>query len=96
MMNSTKAKYKFSKLEKTMNKTIICTFILQFSLALIGALSGSITTEGNELSYLGKGDKEAPTSYVLVILQYIGTWILIFTNFVPISLLVTVELVKFW
>jgi phospholipid-transporting ATPase len=25
-----------------------------------------------------------------------GTWILIFTNFVPISLLVTLELVKFW
>lgn len=25
-----------------------------------------------------------------------GTWILIFTNFVPISLLVSLELVKFW
>lgn len=25
-----------------------------------------------------------------------GTWILIFTNFVPISLLVTLELVKVW
>jgi phospholipid-transporting ATPase len=25
-----------------------------------------------------------------------GTWVLIFTNFVPISLLVTLELVKFW
>lgn len=25
-----------------------------------------------------------------------GTWILIFTNFVPISLMVTLELVKFW
>ncbi len=26
----------------------------------------------------------------------IGTWILIFTNLVPITLLVTLELVKFW
>lgn len=25
-----------------------------------------------------------------------GTWILIFTNLVPISLLVTLELVRFW
>jgi phospholipid-transporting ATPase len=42
MMNSAKAKYKFSKLEKNMNKTIIVTFFLQFLLALIGALTGSI------------------------------------------------------
>jgi phospholipid-transporting ATPase len=25
-----------------------------------------------------------------------GTWILVFTNFVPISLMVSLELVKFW
>ena len=25
-----------------------------------------------------------------------GTWILIFTNFVPISLMVTLEIVKLW
>lgn len=29
-------------------------------------------------------------------MQLIGTWILILTNFVPISLVVTLELVKFW
>ena len=29
-------------------------------------------------------------------LKYLGTWILIFTNFVPISLMVSLELVKFW
>ena len=52
--------------------------------------------DGADLSYLGKDDKEAPNNFILIILQYIGTWILIFTNFVPISLLVTVELVKFW
>lgn len=31
-----------------------------------------------------------------MLLSLTGTWILIFTNFVPISLLVTLELVKFW
>jgi phospholipid-transporting ATPase len=29
-------------------------------------------------------------------IQKFGTWILIFTNFVPISLMVTFEVVKFW
>lgn len=98
MMNSAKAKYKFSKLEKNMNKTIIVTFFLQFLLALIGALTGSIQSEEaqGELSYLGKDDKKKADGFVMLVLQQIGTWILIFTNFVPISLLVTVELVKFW
>tara|TARA_B110000285_G_C14789091_1_gene452175 strand:- start:156 stop:389 length:234 start_codon:yes stop_codon:yes gene_type:complete len=31
-----------------------------------------------------------------VVLQKTGTWILIFTNFVPISLMVTLEIVKLW
>jgi phospholipid-transporting ATPase len=35
-------------------------------------------------------------SDLLDVLKLIGTWILIFTNLVPISLLVTLELVKFW
>jgi phospholipid-transporting ATPase len=30
-----------------------------------------------------------------MIIKNTGTWILLFTNFVPISLLVTLELVKF-
>ena len=30
------------------------------------------------------------------LIQQIGTWILIFTNFVPISMMVSLELVKFW
>lgn len=42
MQNSAKAKYKFSKLEKNMNTTIIFTFIIQFLLAVIGALTGTL------------------------------------------------------
>lgn len=36
------------------------------------------------------------SSWFLLFLKTTGTWILIFTNFVPISLLVTLELVRFW
>lgn len=35
-------------------------------------------------------------SYCALLFKTIGTWILIFTNFVPISLLVSLELIKFW
>jgi phospholipid-transporting ATPase len=42
---------------------------------------------------LEDGDKK---SFLLSLLTKMGTWILVFTNFVPISLMVSLELVKFW
>ena len=36
------------------------------------------------------------STFILLFIQKTGTWILIFTNFVPISLIVTLEIVKFW
>lgn len=36
------------------------------------------------------------TQWGLVFIKTLGTWFLIFTNFVPISLLITLEFVKFW
>ena len=38
----------------------------------------------------------ADEPFIMLLVQQVGTWILIFTNFVPISLLVTLEVVKFW
>ena len=32
----------------------------------------------------------------MLFIQLFGSWILMLTNFVPISLIVTLELVKFW
>jgi phospholipid-transporting ATPase len=40
-------------------------------------------------------DEEQKNAWYLDIMKKSGTWILIFTNFVPISLMVTVEVVKF-
>lgn len=54
-----------------------------------------------DLSYLrryvesGEVNHKDETMQMLLV-QQVGTWILIFTNFVPISLLVTLEVVKFW
>jgi len=36
------------------------------------------------------------SNWFLLFVKTTGTWILIFTNFVPISLIVTLELVKLW
>ena len=46
----------------------------------------------NKVSYLPN------ESYIgwLSFLRISGTWILMFTNMIPISLMVTVELVNFW
>ena len=41
-------------------------------------------------------DDKWNSSWGLLFIKTTGTWILIFTNFVPISLLVTLEVVKLW
>ena len=95
MKNSAKAKFKFSKSEDLTNKFIICILILQLILASIGGLVGMvwINTYRKLVNYITiPGD----LGKFMLFIQTTGTWILIFTNFVPISLMVTVELVKFW
>jgi len=50
-----------------------------------------------EATYLSfKKDDEWNSNAFLLFIKTTGTWILIFTNFVPISLIVTLEIVKFW
>jgi len=46
----------------------------------------------NDVTYL---DYMIKRNYFTWWIQKFGTWILIFTNFVPISLMVTLEVVKF-
>lgn len=100
MRNFAKAKYKFSNLEITTNRLILITLATQLLLAIIGAIIGSIWNiqEGIKTTYLGNEliDPSEQRSMGYYFIQLTGTWILIFTNFVPISLLVTLELVKFW
>jgi|TARA_B110000305_G_C19363476_1_gene600686 phospholipid-transporting ATPase len=77
---------------------------MQMILALIGGFVGARwnTTNYTVVNYLkrapGPDDKadEGQQSFSYYLVQYFGTWLLIFTNFVPISLTVTLEVVKFW
>lgn len=42
------------------------------------------------------GAVASPESPAYLFICTLGTWVLIFVNFVPISMFVTLELVKFW
>lgn len=98
MRNSAKAKFKFSKLDRLTNKMIALTLCVQISLALTGAAIGASWNKGAgaDASYMGANSKTETHGFGYYLLKQTGTWILIFTNFVPISLMVTLELVKFW
>lgn len=96
MMNSSQSKAKFSKLEKGMNKQIIQIFILQIVICLTCALIYTIMWQSDKNdteSYLDLRSRHDNLVVQFIIIFLI--WMLIFTNFVPISLIVTLETVKF-
>jgi phospholipid-transporting ATPase len=74
------------------NFQIFVIFVVQIVLAGIGASFGATWTQKN-IPYLHNSDTQ---KFSILFTSLTGTWILIFTNFVPISLLVTLEVVKFW
>ena len=64
---------------------------------IAGGVGATWTAENLDLNYLEfSSDSEWDTDWVLIFVKKTGTWFLIFTNFVPISMLITLELVKFW
>ena len=96
MLNSSNAKTKYSKLETQMNKQIIFVFLMQLALCVTCALFYAIwfsQNKDNTDQYLELTTSQDNTLLQFVILFF--SWMLIFTNFVPISLLVTLEMVKF-
>lgn len=95
---------KMSKMESKMNKSIAIVFIIQLTTACIFALGNIISNSQNkqrayylELNTEFDFDNSAILSKFPFLIYFIriGTWILILTNFVPISLLVTVEMVRY-
>ena len=101
-MNSTKAVYKLSKMMKYTNAIILLVFILQMLLSMLGGVLGTSWLQLNlDASYLefnkvdARGYTMTEKSASFMFVKLTGTWILICTNFVPISLLVTLEMVKF-
>lgn len=94
MMNSVKARTKYSKLEKATNIYILLLVLIQMAICLTAALFNTIWTlrYKGQLGYLSL---EEDNNFIVEFAINYGTWFLTFANFVPISLMVTLELVKF-
>mgnify|MGYP006098771453 CR=1 FL=1 len=73
--------------------------MLQVLMATVAALFGTSWILANQgVWYMSDtaSDEIAKKNPAYTFGITLGTWVLIFTNFVPISLYVTLELVKFW
>ena len=99
MKNSPKSKNKESKLEKLMHKRIFIIFILQICMSIIATVFLLIWLDKNKVGleqYIFVGSTNQGFHNLLVNgIFKMGTWILIFSNLIPISLLVTMELIKY-
>lgn len=101
MMNSSSSRIKFSNLELQMNKQILFLFAFQIVVCLIGATMSEILTaefgsHHNVYLQIIPAHKDPNKSPFVNALLKFGTWMLLFANLVPISLIVSMELVKFF
>lgn len=108
MRNSVRSKQKKSELEILITKSIVVIFATQCALCCVAATFVLVWNRINLFDTDGYLDSLTPAQeeltpkeywqwyrYVKYWLRAFGTWILLFTNMVPISLLVSVEIVKF-
>ncbi|KAJ2466618.1 aminophospholipid translocase [Coemansia sp. RSA 2322] len=93
MRNATAAPIKRTSVEKTTNRQIIFLFMILILLAVMSALGSQIMTSrnGSQLAYLYLPAGEGAKTFVKNIL----TFIILYNNLIPISLIVTMEVVKF-
>jgi len=97
MLNSTNSKAKFSKLEKAMSRQILNTFILLFSLCTFAAFYAAVWYQKRSkfLRYLDPQDNlQTQDDFAYILAVTAGSWLLLLSKYVPISLILTVELVR--
>jgi phospholipid-transporting ATPase len=97
MLNSPQSRSKFSRVEQQMNKQIIYLFLLQIAFCLLAGIlyiSEFWATESATDQYLDMNKSYDDMAFLFIVVFL--SWALIFTNFVPISLIVTLEMVKFF
>ncbi|XP_053164052.1 phospholipid-transporting ATPase IB isoform X3 [Hemicordylus capensis] len=92
MQNSTKAPLKRSNVEKVTNMQILILFCILLVMALVSSVGALLwnRTHGKVIWYLGSNEALSVNfGYNLL------TFIILYNNLIPISLLVTLEVVKF-
>ena len=99
MKNSPHIKNKISRIENIMNKQMILVFIFELILSLIVSISHLFLIKKdktiNYLFYPYEKDPNNNKNLFLTFFINFGTWIILINNIVPISLLVTLEMVKY-
>lgn len=96
MKNSARSQAKFSKLERSTSKYILAIVLMQIGISLLGALLNSIweVAQYSNFPYIRLNNYDKHGFFLNLIIM-LGTWFLSLSNLVPISLLVTLEVVKF-
>ena len=97
MKNSISAKGKVSKIEDIMNHQIIIVLILQIIIGFICSIIGNsqLYLDRKYLGYIFPDEGEEVKISFLDFIITVGTWIILINNIVPISLLMTLEMVKY-
>lgn len=98
MLNSSKARSKSSQLETQMNRQIVYIFLMQLVLCAVCAVyytNWFVVNKNKTELYIELKESSVSDDPIIVFIIQFFTWMLIFTNFVPISLLVTLEMVRF-
>lgn len=95
MLNSVKARPKKSTLEVDTGNRVITTFTILVTICVLAGFVYGIWESSNHAVINSYITNEA-RGIVANIIMRMGNWILIFGNFVPISLMLTLETVKFF
>ena len=94
-MNAAEAPQKIGSVRRFIDKETIMVFCLQLFCCLVGGVLGAVyVARGQDLTYLW-GSAAPPNPGFFGFLMF-WTFIILFTNFLPISLLVTLDMVKFF
>ena len=95
-LNSPNVRTKHSNLEYLMNIQIFTIFSFQLFIASCASILHIIYYYNlkDKLQYI-INKKEKEITILKLFFKTSGTWVIVFTNFVPISLLVTMETIKF-
>ena len=97
MMNSSNSRYKRSDIEVRTNKLIILILIIQFALCIVAATYGTVWNYTQQIPYIKEKDNSPwEKNRFLFFVKTGGTWLLLFANFIPISLLLTLELAHYF
>ena len=97
MMNSANTHYKLSSIEKETNRLVFIVLFIQLVLCIVAATYASIWKFSHDITYLSdppNAKNRWDQNKFLFWLMTAGTWLILFANLLPISLLVTLEMVK--